>query len=78
MTLRIHQAPEPIEMHGHQARCRYCHDGIVKMARNERTLALEPDQCWCLLCGQPYFVVIDGDLHTWEARQWQEKADPRS
>lgn len=48
--------------------------GIVKMARNNITLDLEPDKCWCLNCGQHYFVKIKlEDLHKWDTEQWRQK-----
>jgi hypothetical protein len=35
--------------------CIYC-GSIVKMPRDNETLRLQPNKCWCLLCGQHYFV----------------------
>lgn len=74
-------APEPITMHAHAGRCRYCtswgEPGIVKMPRTDGPpYALRPDHCWCMLCGQRYFVDIpNGDIVAWEMEQWQQKND---
>jgi hypothetical protein len=66
--------PEPITLHGHAGVCRKCGpDGIVKMLRDPATLALAPDRCYCLRCGQPYYVVIAGPIDEWELDQWAQK-----
>lgn len=69
--LRIDRPAEQIEMHAHKGECKYC-GGLVKMSRHLKTLELEPDNCWCLRCGQHYFVVTD-DIRDWEHKQWREK-----
>jgi hypothetical protein len=74
IDVRIHEPPEKIEMVAHSADCRYC-NGIVKMRRDIVTGRLQPDNCMCLLCGQRYFVKIEGDIYEWELNQWKQKAE---
>jgi uncharacterized protein YqcC (DUF446 family) len=69
---RAHEPAEQIEMTAHAGECRYCHE-LVKMRRDDNWV-LRPDQCHCLYCGQPYFVVTD-DIDEWEYRQWLQKAE---
>lgn len=74
IDLRIEEPPEKIEMVAHSAECRYC-KGIVKMMRDMETGRLQPNNCQCLLCGQRYFVEIEGDIYQWELNQWRQKAE---
>lgn len=63
------------EMHGHSGVCLFCPDGqgTVKMRReNEEPFRLIPNACWCLLCGQSYFMEIS-DLEAFDRDQWIEK-----
>lgn len=60
------------EMHAHTGVCEICHQEMVKMSRNSQTLQLEPQHCWCIACGQLYYMEID-DINKWELGQWQEK-----
>lgn len=69
---RASNPPEEITFHAHAGACRYC-KGPVKMMRDPNTFALVPDNCWCLGCGQPYYVVTD-DIVKWEQDQWRQKA----
>lgn len=72
-AVRVDEPSEPIELVAHSGVCRHC-NGIVKMRRNRTTFVLEPDNCRCLLCGQPYHVVIPGgDVDAWEREQWEQK-----
>lgn len=73
IDVRVDKVPEKIEMIAHSGVCRYC-QGIVKMKRDMDTGALKPDDCWCLLCGQRYYVEIEGDINEWELNQWRQKA----
>lgn len=71
--VRINKPPEKIEMVAHSADCKYC-NGIVKMMRDQITIKLQPDNCSCLMCGQRYYVEIEGgDIDKWEAKQWDQK-----
>ena len=74
IDIRIEEPPEKIKMVAHSAECRYC-KGIVKMMRSMETGRLQPDNCQCLLCGQRYFVEIEGDIYEWELNQWRQKAE---
>jgi hypothetical protein len=76
MIFRTEQPSEPITFHAHAGTCRYCVEGIVKMRRDPWTLALLPDQCRCLQCGQPYHVEV-ADLAAWEAEQWRQTNERR-
>lgn len=62
-------------MTGFEGPCRHCGDrGLVKMSRCPYTFRLEPGRCWCLLCGQKYFMSIpESELPQWEKRQRSEK-----
>ena len=71
--LRFKQPSEKIEMIAHKGECHYC-GGIVKMPRNSETQALEPDKCWCLRCGQHYYVETD-NIQEWELNQWRQKSE---
>ena len=79
-TIFRHDFPaEKITFHAFQGQCRYCADeaddpGIVAMRRNPDTLVLEPEHCWCLGCGQRYYVRV-ADLPTWEREQRLQKAN---
>jgi hypothetical protein len=70
--LRINEPPEKIEMTAHSADCTHC-NGVVKMLRDDKTFKLQPNNCRCLMCGQPYFVEIPGCLAEWELKQWRQK-----
>jgi hypothetical protein len=74
MTLRNdHQPSEPIEFTAHAGECRYC-KGVVKMTRHRFTHKLLPDQCNCLLCGQPYHVELTNlSIDEWDVQQWAQK-----
>lgn len=74
IELRIDYPPEEIEMFAHSGECRYC-NGIVKMIRDTNTGKLRLDNCWCLLCGQRYYVKIEGSIEEWELNQWEQKAE---
>lgn len=74
IDVRIGEPPEKIEMVAHSAECGHC-KGIVKMMRDMKTGRLQPDNCQCLLCGQRYFVEIQGDILQWELNQWRQKAE---
>lgn len=74
IDVRVGEPPEKIEMVAHSAECRYC-KGIVKMMRDMNTGRLQLDNCQCLLCGQRYFVEIQGDVGEWELNQWRQKAE---
>jgi hypothetical protein len=76
--LRHKAAPEEIEFHAHEGQCRYCYDpqigpGIVKMYRSLENGALHPEKCWCLGCGQRYYVTTS-NIKEWEQEQWKQKA----
>ena len=73
VEVRVTKPPEKIELVAHSADCRYC-DGIVKMPRDGKG-KLQPDKCWCLLCGQHYFVEINEPIDQWEYRQWKQKSE---
>lgn len=65
---------KPIELKAMIAHCGVCDHckGLVKMGRmKDRTL--NPNHCWCLQCGQPYYMKII-DLRIWEQEQWEQKA----
>jgi hypothetical protein len=68
------EKPERIkELVGFKGECKYCGDmGLVQIFRNMKTLALEFDRCYCLLCGQRYFIEVE-DVKAWEEKQWQQK-----
>lgn len=70
--LRINEPPEKIDMVAWSADCRYC-NGMVKMPRDSATFKIQPDKCWCLMCGQRYFVDITGTIEEFELLQWRQK-----
>lgn len=72
IDLRIGKLPEKIDMYAHSGVCRYC-EGIVKMMRDPSTFKLQPNNCQCLFCGQPYYVEIPGSIEDWELNQWKQK-----
>lgn len=59
-------------MYAHKGRCEVCGENTVKMLRGMPGGRLLPEHCFCLCCGQRYYMVID-DLETWENSQWKEK-----
>ena len=71
------RADEPAEklarMRAHCGVCKYCGE-IVKMPRNQQTFELQPGHCWCLHCGQKYYIIIK-DIKKWEIKQWEQKAE---
>lgn len=69
---RYNESPEKIELFAHSGECKYC-KGIVKMYRDPSTFELQPSNCRCLFCGQPYFVEIKGSIKDWELNQWKQK-----
>lgn len=72
MDLRVNEPAEEIEMVAHSGVCTYC-EGVVKMMRDLKTAKLQPDKCYCLFCGQRYFVTIKGSIDEWELNQWRQK-----
>ena len=76
-TMRYLKEPEQLmEFKGHKGECRYCEDGLVKMGRNRETFDLEPNNCFCLLCGQRYYYVYpEKTLEELDMRLWEEKAE---
>jgi len=72
-TFRFNEPGEETVFFAHAAECRYCPGGIVKMTRHPETFALQPDQCFCLQCGQRYFVRVDNPV-VFEIEQWRQKA----
>ena len=71
IPVRLKRPTEQIELVGHAGDCRYC-GGVVKMPR-DRKGEIQPNKCWCLLCGQHYFVEIPGSITEWEWQQWVQK-----
>jgi len=65
---------EPIEllesMYAHKGKCHYCEQEAVKMPVIESKL--DPKNCWCLFCGQRYYMEIE-DLNKWAIEQWKQK-----
>ena len=77
-AMRINEKPVKLDaMFAHQADCHFCDTGIVKMSRNRETLELEPHNCWCLLCGQRYYMDIE-DLKEFDDRQGHQKTLKRN
>ena len=72
VEIRVNESPERIEMVAHSGECKYC-GGVVKMMRDWDTAKLQPDNCHCLMCGQRYFVEINGSIKEWEIKQWMQK-----
>ncbi len=72
IKLRYNEPPGKIEFTAHAGVCNYC-KGIVKMFRDQITFKLQPDDCRCLVCGQPYFVEVVGTIEDWEQNQWVQK-----
>lgn len=69
---RVNEPAELLEeMVAHVGECKHC-GGIVKMMRKLETYALDPNACFCLYCGQPYFMEIE-NLYAWEMEQWKQK-----
>lgn len=71
-TVRSKEPSEEIVFFAHAGECRYCPGGIVKMERHPHSFELLPDRCWCLQCGQHYFVRVDNPV-TFEIEQWRQK-----
>lgn len=73
--LRISEPPEFLaEMKAHKGVCKYCEFEFVKMPRDPRTGDLLPDKCWCIVCGQRYFMKIE-NIQVWELLQWKQKME---
>ena len=72
LEIRIKEPPEKIEMFAHSGECRHC-KGLVKMMRDPKSFKLQPNNCQCLCCGQPYYVEIQGTIEEWELNQWKQK-----
>jgi transcription elongation factor Elf1 len=60
-------------MYAHEGKCVLCGE-IVKMLRHSITHRLKPDACYCLHCGQAYYMEIP-DIDAWEVEQWNQKAE---
>ena len=79
LPLQRHQfPPEEIEFYAHSGKCRYCIDedgdpGIVKMWMSLENYALHPEKCWCLGCGQRYYVTTS-NIKEWAEEQWRQKS----
>lgn len=71
--LRVETKLEKINFHAHSGECKYC-GGIVKMARDQETLQLVLDGCWCLKCGQRYFVKTQMTVEKFDMLQWRQKS----
>ena len=72
VDVRVNEPPEKIEMVAHSGVCKYC-EGIVKMMRDINIAKLQPNNCYCLFCGQRYYVEIPGSIGEWELNQWKQK-----
>ena len=72
-TLRVETTSEEIKnFKAHSGECQYC-GGIVKMARDQKTFKLVLDGCWCLRCGQRYYVKTDLSVDDFDKLMWGEK-----
>lgn len=60
-------------MVAHVGHCEACGQDMVKMGRTARG-ELVPNWCWCLACGETYFMEIP-DLKEWERQQWMQKEE---
>lgn len=66
--------PRKLEkMYAHTGECEDC-KGPVKMMRDKASGDLLFHACWCLCCGQTYFMQIE-DKEAWEKEQWRQKSD---
>lgn len=75
LEIRLNKSPEHLkEMTAHTGKCVHC-AGPVKMPRGKK-MELLPEYCWCIQCGQRYFMKID-DINAWEIKQWEQKAARR-
>ncbi len=74
IELRNNKPPEQIEFTAHSGTCHHC-GGLVKMKRDRETMVLKLDGCWCLQCGQPYFVKLKPNqtIEDFEHEQWRQK-----
>jgi len=70
---RVLAPPEPITFYAHRGVCNYCRSPVF-MARDPVTYQLAPNVCWCIACGQRYFVIIEGTLEEFDQMQWEQKA----
>jgi hypothetical protein len=61
------------QMIAHSGKCIYC-EGVVKMTRHRITCELDPKKCFCLQCGQKYWMDIL-DIEEWEREQWRQKKE---
>lgn len=61
------------KMVAHVGKCEVCGRELVKMPRDTNGKLL-PQNCWCLACGQRYFMEIP-NLEEWEHEQWKQKAE---
>ena len=67
---RLDREPLLLEsMKAHTGKCHYC-DGPVKMPVMEAKL--ETQKCFCLFCGQRYYMEIP-DINAWVVEQWEQK-----
>lgn len=63
---------DPIElksMHAFRAQCQHCGSYVV-MGRDKQD-KLNPSHCWCIRCGQRYYMNIP-DIIEWENEQWEK------
>ena len=61
-------------MYAFRAECSVCEGGIIMMMRDQSPPhELRPKQCWCIQCGQRYYLEID-DIGKWESEQWMQKS----
>lgn len=58
-------------MYAHTGECEDCR-GPVKMMRDKHSGDLMFHSCWCLFCGQTYYMEVK-NKKTWELRQWRQK-----
>lgn len=64
---------QDVSFRAHRGDCVFCEKKrTVVMWRNSHTLELEPDRCWCILCGALYSANVE-NIKDWELKQWQEK-----
>jgi hypothetical protein len=75
VKMRGNETPEKLnEMTAHEGKCRHC-GSAVKMSRSKfYPYRLRPDCCFCILCGQRYWMEIE-NIKAWEREQWKQKGE---
>lgn len=72
--MRIHEPREKLEgFRGHRGTCVHCKKPVFMLRMQEVPFTIKPDNCYCIGCGQRYFVETNLSLQEFEYLQWKQK-----